>query len=163
MVITANLAISWYVVGLPWQHKQKSSCRQCGRPGFTAGLGRSPGEGMATHSSMLAWRIPTDRGACWATVHEVVRSRTWLSTHNASLCLCVHVAFFCVLVFLYSDFLLPIMAPAILDLWPLSGPVFLSIYKPYIPRQLTHGLRFGGLFLYWVLHMKFKKKRKNMQ
>ena len=27
------------------------------------------GEGMATHSSILAWRIPMDRGAWWATVH----------------------------------------------------------------------------------------------
>ena len=26
-------------------------------------------EGMATHSSMLAWRIPMDRGAWWAIVH----------------------------------------------------------------------------------------------
>ena len=26
-------------------------------------------EGMATHSSILAWRIPMDRGAWWATVH----------------------------------------------------------------------------------------------
>ena len=26
--------------------------------GSIAGLGRSPGEGMATHSSILAWRIP---------------------------------------------------------------------------------------------------------
>ena len=28
-------------------------------------------EGMATHSSILAWRIAMDRGACWATVHGV--------------------------------------------------------------------------------------------
>ena len=28
-------------------------------------------EGMATHSSILAWRIPTDRGAWWATVYGV--------------------------------------------------------------------------------------------
>ena len=28
-------------------------------------------EGMATHSSILAWRIPTDRGAWRATVHWV--------------------------------------------------------------------------------------------
>ena len=28
-------------------------------------------EGMATHSSILAWRIPMDRGAWWATVHVV--------------------------------------------------------------------------------------------
>ena len=26
-------------------------------------------EGMATHSSMLAWRIPMDKGAWWAAVH----------------------------------------------------------------------------------------------
>ena len=26
---------------------------------------------MATHSSVLAWRVPMDRGAWWATVHEV--------------------------------------------------------------------------------------------
>ena len=26
-------------------------------------------ESMATYSSMLAWRIPMDRGAWWAAVH----------------------------------------------------------------------------------------------
>ena len=31
-------------------------------------------EGMATHSSILAWRIPMDIGALWATVHEVAKS-----------------------------------------------------------------------------------------
>ena len=36
-------------------------------------------EGMATHSSILAWRIPTDRGAWWATVHGVAKSRAILS------------------------------------------------------------------------------------
>ena len=42
-------------------------------------------EGMATHSSVLAWRIPMDRGARWATIHGVTKSRTWLkplSTHT---------------------------------------------------------------------------------
>ena len=33
-------------------------------------------EGMAIHSSILAWRIPMDKGAWWATVHEVAKSRT---------------------------------------------------------------------------------------
>ena len=28
---------------------------------------------MATHSSILAWRIPMDREAWWATVHEVTK------------------------------------------------------------------------------------------
>ena len=35
-------------------------------------------EGMATHSSVLAWRIPLDRGAWWATVHGVAKSQTQL-------------------------------------------------------------------------------------
>ena len=35
-------------------------------------------EGMATHSSILAWRLHMDRGAWWATVHGVVSSWTWL-------------------------------------------------------------------------------------
>ena len=36
-------------------------------------------EAMATQSSLLAWRIPMDRGAWWATVHEVTKSQTQLS------------------------------------------------------------------------------------
>ena len=36
-------------------------------------------EGMATHSSVLAWRIPMDRGAWWATVHGITKSQTQLS------------------------------------------------------------------------------------
>ena len=32
-------------------------------------------EGMATHSSILAWRIPMDRGAWQATVHGLQRVR----------------------------------------------------------------------------------------
>ena len=33
-------------------------------------------EGMATHSSILAWRSPKDRGAWWAVVHGVTKSWT---------------------------------------------------------------------------------------
>ena len=36
-------------------------------------------EGMATHSSILDWRIPMDRGTCRATVHGVAKSWTQLS------------------------------------------------------------------------------------
>ena len=36
-------------------------------------------EGTATHSSILAWRIPVDRGAWWQ-VHGVTKSGTQLST-----------------------------------------------------------------------------------
>ena len=33
-------------------------------------------EGKTTHPSILALRIPMDRGAWWATVHGVAKSRT---------------------------------------------------------------------------------------
>ena len=36
-------------------------------------------EGMAAHSSILAWRIPMDRGAWLATVHGVTKSQTRLT------------------------------------------------------------------------------------
>ena len=35
-------------------------------------------EGMATHSSFLAWIIPMDRRAWWATIHRVTQSWTQL-------------------------------------------------------------------------------------
>ena len=31
-------------------------------------------EGMATHSSILAWRIPMDRGAWLAIAHRIAQS-----------------------------------------------------------------------------------------
>ena len=36
-------------------------------------------KGVATHSSILAWRIPMDRGAWQATVHGVDQNQTRLS------------------------------------------------------------------------------------
>ena len=35
-------------------------------------------ESMGTHSSILAWRIPMDRGAWWATDHWVTNTQTQL-------------------------------------------------------------------------------------
>ena len=38
---------------------------------------------MVTHSSILAWRIPMDRGAWWVTVHGVAKSGCeWTFKHN---------------------------------------------------------------------------------
>ena len=46
------------------------------------GLGRPPGGGHRTHSSVLAWRIPVDRGIWQATVHGVAESQTRLSNYT---------------------------------------------------------------------------------
>ena len=52
-------------------------------------------EGLATHSGILAWRIPMGSGAWWATVHGVAKSQTWLcfTQHmKQGLCLSPHQA-----------------------------------------------------------------------
>ena len=41
--------------------------------------------GIATHSSVLAWRIPMEKGAWWDTAHRVAKSWTrlkWISMHT---------------------------------------------------------------------------------
>ena len=47
--------------------------------GSIPGSGRSPGGGHGNPSSILAWRIPKDRGAWRATDTEVAKSQTRLS------------------------------------------------------------------------------------
>ena len=44
---------------------------------------KDPLEGMATHSSILAWRICMDRGAWQATVHRIAKSQTRLSSSSS--------------------------------------------------------------------------------
>ena len=49
---------------------KESDCN-AGDPGSIPGLGRSPGEGKAAHSSILIWRIPwtEEPGACLYCYH----------------------------------------------------------------------------------------------
>ena len=46
--------------------------------GSIPGSGGSPGGGIATRSSVLAWRIPMEKGAWWDTAHRVAKSWTRL-------------------------------------------------------------------------------------
>ena len=39
-------------------------------------------EGMAIHSSILAWRIPMDRGACCSTVHGSPGQNARVGSHT---------------------------------------------------------------------------------
>ena len=60
---------------------QESACR-CGRPGFPPGGEGPKEEGLATHSSILAWRIPwIEKPGGPHTIHGIPKSRTLLSTH----------------------------------------------------------------------------------
>ena len=74
-------------IGYPLQHSWASMVAQTVKnpPAVQETWVRSLGwedplqEGMATHYSILAWRIPMDRGAWWAMVHGVSKSQTQLS------------------------------------------------------------------------------------
>ena len=63
-------------LGSPGGSDSRESTCNAGELGSIPGLGRSLEEGIATHSSVLAGRIPMDRGAWWATVHGVSKSQT---------------------------------------------------------------------------------------
>ena len=47
------------------QTVKKEYAGNVGDPGSIPGLGRSPGEGMATHSNILAWRTPQTEESDW--------------------------------------------------------------------------------------------------
>ena len=49
----------------------KESACNAGDLCLIPGSGKSPGEGIPNHSSLLAWRMPRDRGAWWTAVHRV--------------------------------------------------------------------------------------------
>ena len=66
-------------LGTPGGSDSKESTYNVGDLGSIPGLGRYPEEGMATHSSILAWRIPMDRGAWRTIVQGVAKSQTRLS------------------------------------------------------------------------------------
>ena len=71
-------------VGFPGSSDGKDSACNAGDPGLIPGSERSPGEGNDCPLQYSCLENPVDRGAWWATVHGVTKSRTWLS-HFTSL------------------------------------------------------------------------------
>ena len=67
------------MIGLPWWLRLKNLPAIWETWVQSLGWEDPLGEGMATYSSILAWRIPMDRGAWQATVHGVAKSWTQLS------------------------------------------------------------------------------------
>ena len=58
--------------------------------GSIPGWGRSPGGEHGNSLSILAQRIPMDRGACWAIVHGVAKSQTGLKRLSTHACIAWH-------------------------------------------------------------------------
>ena len=63
-----------------WTSVGKSSACNAEDPGLIPGLGRSPGEGNGNPLQYSGLENPMDRGAWRATVHEVTKSQTRLSS-----------------------------------------------------------------------------------
>ena len=64
-------------ISFPGGSDSKASACNVGDPG--RGRGRSSGEGNGNPLQYLCLENPMDRGAWYATVHGVAKSRTWLS------------------------------------------------------------------------------------
>ena len=83
-----NLTLSVFMTSLSllWWLRQERICLQCGRPGFDSWVGKIPlEEGMASHSSILAWRIPwtEEPGGLQSTGSQRVR-HDWATQHSTA-------------------------------------------------------------------------------
>ena len=85
---------------------------------------------MATKSSVLAWRIPMDRGAWWAPVQRVAKSQIWWSNLSLDLLNCLTVV---VLLISVTQ----------------SRPILLLPHGLWPPDSSVHGISQAGL-LGWV-------------
>ena len=63
-------------LGFPGSSEGKEYACNVGNLGLISGLEDPLKEGMANYSSIVAWRIPMDRGTWQATVHGVTKSQT---------------------------------------------------------------------------------------
>ena len=60
-----------------WLSAKEYDCNP-GDAGLIPGTGRAPGEENGNPLQYSCWENPMDRGAWWATVHGVAKSRTQL-------------------------------------------------------------------------------------
>ena len=75
-----SINISWPLHSRLLNGKE-SACQE-GEGGSILGGGDTLAKEMATHSSILGWKNPMNRGAWRATVHGVTKSQRWLSRHG---------------------------------------------------------------------------------
>ena len=117
--------------GLPrWLSGKESTCdaEDAGEAGSIPGLGRPLEQGMATHSSILAWRIPwtEEPGRLWSTVLQRVRYN-WSDLSKQDRNGYSQKGFIaCMLLFFNVIFFLPDSLPLAV-LWSSDTPVAVSV------------------------------------
>ena len=82
-----SLLFSWgqTMVDFPGGSGGKVSAYDAGDPGSIPGSGRSPGKGNGNPFQYSCLENPTDRGAWWAIVYGITKSRTQLSDFTFTL------------------------------------------------------------------------------
>ena len=83
--VTTLLISCTPIQGFPGGSDGKESAWNAGDLGSIHGLRRSAGEGNGYPLQYSCLENPMDRGAWWATVHGVTKSRTWLSSREQKL------------------------------------------------------------------------------
>ena len=78
-MVNSKIRLTIFFMGFPGGSEDKVSTCNAGDPGSIPGLGRSPGEGNGNPLQYSCLENPINRGAWWATVHGVTKSRIWLS------------------------------------------------------------------------------------
>ena len=85
------LEYGWFSGLPPWLSSKESTCK-VEDVGSIPGLERSPGGGRGNPLQYSCLENPMDRGAWWATVHGVTKSRTclkqWACMHSWFIMLC---------------------------------------------------------------------------
>ena len=74
------------ILGFPGGSEVKASACNAEDLGSVPGSGRYPGEGNSNPLQYSCLENPMDRGAWWATVHGVAKSRTRLSDLTLTFC-----------------------------------------------------------------------------
>ena len=75
-ILNNSAGISSPPLGFPHSSVGKESPCNAGDPGLIPGSGRSSGEGNGNPLQYSCLEHPMDRGAWWATVYGVTKSRT---------------------------------------------------------------------------------------
>ena len=73
------------LIGLPSLLRSKESAHNAGDIGSISGLGRFPGGEPGNILQYSGLENPLDRGAWWATVHEITESDTTWRLNNKQL------------------------------------------------------------------------------
>ena len=79
MTTVCKLPLPLYKLGFPGGSDGKESACHVGDPGLNPGSRRFPGEGNVDPLQYSCLENSTDRGAWWAIVHEIIKSRTRMS------------------------------------------------------------------------------------